>query len=225
MTPSLPRAQQIGSRQVAETLRKLAVEVGGLKAFEPGVREAIGNTNWTVLMQRLDEAVAALSRTAQAPVADGVAGELPDDLRAPLHSLEADIDWLVARIRAEDDEVVGVCKESIRNRLSQIEEASYRLSALASSDQTPATEAGGAAMLSASPLPSSSGTGWRPIETAPKDGTWVLAVRNGFIPETCCWQEDRWIIDEDQADDLTYNPDWWQTLPAAPVSHGGGRGE
>lgn len=39
MTPSLPRAPQIGSRQVAETLRKLATEVGGLKAFEPGVRE------------------------------------------------------------------------------------------------------------------------------------------------------------------------------------------
>lgn len=145
MTPSLPRATQIGSRQVVETLRRLAAEVGGLKAFEPGVREAIGNTNWTVLMQRLDEAVAALSRTAQAPVADGVAGELPDDLRAPLHSLEADIDWLVARIRAEDDEVVGVCKESIRNRLSQIEEASYRLSALASSDPTPTAEAGGPA--------------------------------------------------------------------------------
>jgi len=69
MTPSLPRALQIGSRQVAETLRKLAAEVGGLKAFEPGVREAIGNTNWTVLMQRLDEADAALSRIVQAPVA------------------------------------------------------------------------------------------------------------------------------------------------------------
>ena len=72
MTPSLPRAPQIGSRQVVEALRKLATEVGGLKAFEPGVREAIGNTNWRVLMQRLDEAEAALSRTAQAPVADGV---------------------------------------------------------------------------------------------------------------------------------------------------------
>lgn len=49
MTPSLPRATQIGSRQAVEALRKLTAEVGGLKAFEPGVREAIGNTNWTVL--------------------------------------------------------------------------------------------------------------------------------------------------------------------------------
>lgn len=78
MTPSLPCATQIGSQQVVETLRRLAAEVGGLKAFEPGVREAIGNTNWTVLMQRLDEAEAALSRTAQAPVADGVREALDD---------------------------------------------------------------------------------------------------------------------------------------------------
>jgi hypothetical protein len=53
--------------------------------------------------------------------------ELPDDLRAPLHSLQADLDWLVARIRTEDDEVVGLCKDSMRSRLSQIEEAAYRL--------------------------------------------------------------------------------------------------
>ena len=207
-----------------EALRKLTAEVGGLKAFEPGVREAIGNTNWTVLMQRLDEAVAALSRTAQAPVADGVAGELPDDLRAPLHSLEADIDWLVARIRAEDDEVVGVCKESIRNRLSQIEEASYRLSALASSDQTPATEAGGAAMLSASPLPSSSGTGWRPIETAPKDGTKIILLLStgaGNMVHIGCKDQrpnSGWHIEPNGYwSSVTH----WLPLPAAPVSHGG----
>ncbi len=49
MNTCLPRAPQIGSQHVAETLRKLAAEVGGLKAFEPGVREAIGNTHWRVL--------------------------------------------------------------------------------------------------------------------------------------------------------------------------------
>ena len=37
------------STEHVEALRKLTAEVGGLKAFEPGVREAIGNTNWTVL--------------------------------------------------------------------------------------------------------------------------------------------------------------------------------
>jgi hypothetical protein len=53
--------------------------------------------------------------------------ELPDDMRVPLHSLQADLDWLIARVRAENDEVVSLCKESIRNRLSQIEEAAYRM--------------------------------------------------------------------------------------------------
>ena len=37
------------STQTVEALRKLTTEVGGLKAFEPGVREAIGNTHWRVL--------------------------------------------------------------------------------------------------------------------------------------------------------------------------------
>jgi len=53
--------------------------------------------------------------------------ELPDDMRVPLHELQADLDWLVARMVSEDAEVISLCKESIRNRLSQIEEAAYRL--------------------------------------------------------------------------------------------------
>lgn len=57
-------------------------------------------------------------------------GELPDDLRAPLHSLQADREYLVARIRKADDEEAALLSESIRNRLSQIEEAAYRLNAL-----------------------------------------------------------------------------------------------
>uniref|UniRef100_UPI00130067E3 hypothetical protein n=1 Tax=Agrobacterium pusense TaxID=648995 RepID=UPI00130067E3 len=32
---------------------KLASEVEGLKAFEKDIRAAIGNTNWSVLMDRL----------------------------------------------------------------------------------------------------------------------------------------------------------------------------
>ena len=59
----------------------------------------------------------------------GAAPELPDDLRVPLHELRADLDCIIGRIRLEhtDDEVCGMLTESIRNRLSQIEEASYRL--------------------------------------------------------------------------------------------------
>lgn len=41
---------------------KLAAEVGGLKAFEDEVRAVIGNTNWNVLMQRLDESYAAIAK-------------------------------------------------------------------------------------------------------------------------------------------------------------------
>ena len=227
MTPSLPRAPQVGSRQVVEALRKLAAEVGGLKAFEPGVRDAIGNTNWTVLMQRLDEAEAALSRTAQAPVADGV--------REAAQILLSEID------SATDMDCVIAASSALRT-------------ALASSDPTPATEAGGdevaAQRLAASPLPSSSETEWRPIETAPKDGTWIIAYRPskgvGYLDRVVLvrWDEEvsAWVWPDEAFD--VYEDDFqdrvnaesfgdridpfednsfthWMPLPAAPVSHGG----
>lgn len=53
--------------------------------------------------------------------------ELPDDLRVPLHELQADLDWMLARYLAEDREVRDMLKNSIRSRLSQIETAAYRL--------------------------------------------------------------------------------------------------
>lgn len=46
-------------------LRRLANEVGGLKAFEPEVRQAIGNTNWAVLQERLAVADGLLSCPSQ----------------------------------------------------------------------------------------------------------------------------------------------------------------
>ena len=55
-----------------DAVRKLANEVEALKAFEDDIRDAIGNTNWSALMQRLAEARAALTppETAEAvPVA------------------------------------------------------------------------------------------------------------------------------------------------------------
>jgi hypothetical protein len=48
--------------EMHKTGRKLANEVGGIKAFEHEVRAIIGNTNWSVLMQRLAEADAVLSK-------------------------------------------------------------------------------------------------------------------------------------------------------------------
>lgn len=54
------------------------------------------------------------------------APELPDELRVPLHSLQADLDFLFARLD-EGDDVRAMVKDSIRNRLSQIEYAAYCL--------------------------------------------------------------------------------------------------
>lgn len=51
--------------EAREALRKLANEVGGLRAFEHEVRQAVSNTNWNVLMLRLQEAGAALTPPAQ----------------------------------------------------------------------------------------------------------------------------------------------------------------
>lgn len=77
---------------------------------------------YRVMERKLAEAEAELAR-----LRDPAGDELPDDLRAPLHSLQADREYLVARIRKADDEEAGLLNESIRNRLSQIEEAAYRL--------------------------------------------------------------------------------------------------
>jgi len=75
--------------------------------------------------QRVGIAAEAELARLRAPAGD----ELPDDLRAPLHSLQADREYLVARIQKADDEEAGLLSESIRDRLSQIEEAAYRLNA------------------------------------------------------------------------------------------------
>jgi len=47
-----------------EALRKLANEVGALKAFEADIRDFIGNSNWAVLMQRLADADEAISKAS-----------------------------------------------------------------------------------------------------------------------------------------------------------------
>lgn len=65
------------SEAMVEALRKLANEVGGLIAFEPEVRQAIGNTNWSVLQQRLAEADMLLSTAALSVPAPGT--PLPKD--------------------------------------------------------------------------------------------------------------------------------------------------
>ena len=57
-------AKDTALSEMRQTLQKLANEVGGLIAFEPEVRQAIGNTNWAVLQQRLAEVDTLLSARA-----------------------------------------------------------------------------------------------------------------------------------------------------------------
>ena len=56
--------------------------------------------------------------------------ELPENLRVPLHSLQADIGYLFARVAA-DGTVTGMMTDSALQRLSQIETAVYQLNAIA----------------------------------------------------------------------------------------------
>lgn len=54
--------------------------------------------------------------------------ELPDDMRCALHSLQADMDYLIARLRSAESEEVGMIRQSIFERLSHVEESAYRMS-------------------------------------------------------------------------------------------------
>lgn len=53
--------------------------------------------------------------------------ELPDDIRVPLHSLQADMDYLFGRV-AGDGSCAPAMAESVKARLTQIEEALTRRS-------------------------------------------------------------------------------------------------
>jgi len=74
---------------------------------------------------------------------------------------------------------------------------------------------------------------WNPIETAPKDGTFILAVVKGFTPAVAQWTEDfrpggeftflepgmfaeddHW--DQMLAETIAWKPTHWLPLPAPP---------
>jgi len=80
--------------------------------------------------------------------------ELPDGIRIPLHSLQADLGYLLERHKDPDDEVT--VHDRIAELLGQIEIAALTLVNTRAS--TPAA-------------------GWRPISEAPKDGTHLLLGR------------------------------------------------
>ena len=58
---------------------------------------------------------------------------------------------------------------------------------------------------------------WQPIETAPKDGTWVLAVWKNNLNSACAarvYGTGSWEID---ADDGVATPTHWMPLPPLPA--------
>jgi hypothetical protein len=71
-------------------------------------------------------------------------------------------------------------------------------------------------------------TEWREIESAPKDGSDIIACRLGYIPQTVKWVahkgESRWCADHESLGDsfeeywtaTRYEPTHWLPLPTPP---------
>ena len=53
---------------------------------------------------------------------------------------------------------------------------------------------------------------WQPIETAPKDGTYVLMVKKGLVPAVARWQHDRQIFDFIEEEDMPTGDAWQEYL-------------
>jgi hypothetical protein len=69
----------------------------------------------------------AIIAALPAPASGGAVAELPDEMRIPLHELQADLDWLTTRISQEDEAARLVLTQSMRDRLSFVESAAYRM--------------------------------------------------------------------------------------------------
>ena len=63
---------------------------------------------------------------------------------------------------------------------------------------------------------------WRPIEEAPKDGTWILVGAPGKEPETACWSSSVWLegwySGGGRSDSYgpSFEPTHWMPLPPPP---------
>lgn len=66
-------------------------------------------------------------------------------------------------------------------------------------------------------------SGWQPIETAPKDGTWFLATEDGEV-DLCAWHKTPHVplygfhfhsCDPEDAEEC--HPTHWMPLPAPPA--------
>jgi hypothetical protein len=57
---------------------------------------------------------------------------------------------------------------------------------------------------------------WQPIETAPKDGTLILAYADSYygIPFICYWADDNWRFHGKYP--WVMRPDVWMAIPEPP---------
>ena len=76
------------------------------------------------------------------------------------------------------------------------------------------------------------GDGWLPIESAPKDGTYILAIVPGFVPAVAKWRAERGSFEYMDADNFSsddqyeeflmatdsWAPTHWQPLPTPPAA-------
>lgn len=68
-------------------------------------------------------------------------------------------------------------------------------------------------------------TGWQPIETAPKDGTWILLWQPDNGPNIACWMDRDfpwWFIDDGKHGPYAVrgaDPTHWQPVPDPPSPH------
>ena len=73
--------------------------------------------------------------------------------------------------------------------------------------------------------PDNATSAWQPIETAPRDGTKLLAIAFGGAMDQVdlliAWfREGRWMFDDDMENPYTspWYPAYWQPLPSPPAS-------
>lgn len=63
---------------------------------------------------------------------------------------------------------------------------------------------------------------WRPIETAPKDGRWLMVSAERWEPETACWSESVWLTGwycgggRSDSYGPSFEPTHWMPLPTPP---------